>query len=243
MVVRHIPDPTGRFGMRPYWLETDLDRECERIVAGFLRRHRGRVQYPLDTEDLKTLIEEEVESLDQYADLAEYGADVEGVTELVPGRKPRILIASTLAEDERRENRFRTTLAHEYGHVRFHGYLIEAYPKSAELFAPPVHRGQVVRCKRDTMLSAPRVDWMEWQAGHVSIALLMPVSALRRVLSPVHERLGSAAPVATASPVGEEMLRLVAETFRVSRDAARVRLSRLGYLGTLPSGPSLFAPR
>src|SRR4051794_5005851 len=104
-MVRYISDPTGRFAHRPYWLEPELDRECETIVETFLRRHRGKVEYPIRTEDLKTLIEDEARDLDQYADLK---ADVDGVTEFEHGRKPTVRIASYLAEDDRWENRLRT---------------------------------------------------------------------------------------------------------------------------------------
>ena len=79
-MVRHVRDPTGRFEQRPYWLEAELDKECERLLLAFLRRLHGKVDYPISTDDLKTLIEEEARDLDQYADLSAYGADVEGVS-------------------------------------------------------------------------------------------------------------------------------------------------------------------
>jgi hypothetical protein len=41
-MVRYISDPTGRFAQRPYWLEPELDRECEIIVERFQRRLYGR---------------------------------------------------------------------------------------------------------------------------------------------------------------------------------------------------------
>lgn len=242
-MVRYIPDPTGRFAQRPFWREAELDRECEIIVTGFLRRLHGKVEYPIGTEDLKTLVEEEVQDLDQYAELSEYGADVEGVTVFEPGRKPKVRIAARLAEDDWRGNRLRTTLTHEYGHVRFHGYLFEAHPRAADLFEPGRAKPQVVSCKRDGMIDAPKVDWMEWQAGHVCGAMLMPVSAVRRSLAPVHERLGSSGPVRATDAAGQEMIRAVVEGFQVSRDAARVRLTRLGYLGTASGSGSLFAAR
>lgn len=240
-MVRYIPDPTGRFQQRPFYTEAELDRECESIVTLFLCKHRGKVEFPIETEDIKTLIEDEVQDLDQYADLGAFGSDVEGVTVFEPGRKPRVRIAAHLAEDDRRENRLRTTLTHEYGHVRFHGYLFEAHPRAADLFEPVRAKPQVVSCKRDGMIDAPKGDWMEWQAGHVCGALLMPVSAVRRTIAPFHERLGSPEPVRAAGEAGQDMIRAVVEAYQVSRDAARVRLSRLGYLGTPSGSGTLFA--
>jgi Zn-dependent peptidase ImmA (M78 family) len=242
-MVSYIQDRTGRFAQRPYWRESELDRECEMIVNGFLRRLRGKVKFPIETEDLKTLVEEEVQDLDQYADLSEYGLDVEGVTVFEPGRKPKVRIAANLAEDDWRENRLRTTLTHEYGHVRFHGYLFEAYPRAADLFEPSRLKPEVISCKRDGMIDAPQRDWMEWQAGHVCGAILMPISAIRSTLRPIHERLGSPEPVRVVSPEGEVMIQAVMKGYQVSRDAARVRLSRLGYLGTPSGSGSLFGAR
>lgn len=239
-MVRHIPDPTGRFVERPFWKEAELDRECERIIVTFLQRLRGKVEYPIGTEDLKTLIEEEVEDLDQYADLSSYGHDVEGITIFVPGRKPSVGISAALSEDDRRENRLRTTLTHEYGHVRFHGYLFEARQRQSSLFDLAPAQPEVVSCKRDRMIDAPATDWLEWQAGHVCGALLMPVSAVRRTLGPIHDRLGSSEPVRAASSAGEQMIEAVVEGYQVSREAARVRLTRLGYLGASSGSHSLF---
>jgi Zn-dependent peptidase ImmA (M78 family) len=242
-MVRYVPDPTGRFMERPFWSEAELDRECEGIITSFLQRQHGRVEYPVETGDLTILIEEEVEDLDQYADLSEYGFDVEGVTIFETGRKPKVRIAAGLAEDDRRQNRLRTTLTHEYGHVRFHGCLFQANQRQANLFDLAPTKPQVVSCKRDRMIDAPKIDWMEWQAGHASGAILMPISAVRRTLESIHERLGTIEPVRAMSSAGQEMIRTVVESYGVSRDAARVRLSRLGYLGT-PSGSSpLFTTR
>lgn len=234
-MVYYVPDRTGRFRKRPFWKEQELDHECESIVTAFLLRRHGNVEYPIRTDDLTVLIEEEVESLDQYADLSEHGPDVEGVTIFMPGRKPRVEIAAFLSEDERRENRLRTTLTHEFGHVHFHGPLFREHQDQVDLFASASAEPDVVRCKRDTMIEAPQADWMEWQAGYVCGALLMPLSAVRRTLGGIHDRLGSSEAVHADSQAGEELIRAVVQSFQVSAQAAQVRLQRLGYLG-VPSG-------
>lgn len=83
-----------------------------------MKRH-GKVDYPVETDDLTVLIEMHDADLDPYA----YERDVEGVTEFFPDRGPKVSISERIAADERRENRFRTTLTHEFGHVKFHGPL------------------------------------------------------------------------------------------------------------------------
>src|SRR5208282_4225053 len=119
-MVKYVRDNTGRFSERPYYKFEELDRECEDIITRFLKERHGKVEYPVTTEDLTLLIESDTNDFDPYADLSGYGSDVEGLTEFRPGGKPNVKIAERLSNDERRENRLRTTLTHEYGHVRFH---------------------------------------------------------------------------------------------------------------------------
>ena len=239
-MARYVRDPTGRFQQRPFWSEAEIDQMCERRIEGFLMRLNGKVGYPISTEDLKTLIEEDVRDLDQYADLGEYGADVEGVTEFEPGKKPKVRIASNLAEDDRRENRFRTTLTHEYGHARFHAFLFDAEPRAADLFDPTRAKPQVVSCKRGGMLDAPATDWMEWQAGYMCGAFLMPVTMARQIVRTVQERHGVFGAVTPDSQPGRAMIEALVTRFQVSAEAARVRLRRLGHLDARPAAPALF---
>ncbi len=240
MMVRYVRDPAGRFQQRPFWSEAEIDQMCERRIEQFLQRLHGKVEYPISTEDLKTLIEDDARDLDQYADLSEYGADVEGLTEFEPGKKPRVRIAANLAEDDRRENRLRTTLTHEYGHARFHAFLFDAEPRAIDLFDPTCAKPQVVSCKRGEMLDAPAIDWMEWQAGHMCGALLMPATAARRVVRTVQERHGVYGAVTLESQPGRAMVEALVAQFQVSAEAARVRLRRLGHLGVRPASPALF---
>ena len=86
-MVAWVPDHTRRFRRRPHFDPGEIDRECEALVAEFLRRHRGKVEYPLNTNDLLILIEEHVGTLDVYADLTAEGADVEGVTRFWVGQR------------------------------------------------------------------------------------------------------------------------------------------------------------
>jgi hypothetical protein len=148
-MVTYVRDLTGRFQQRPHYKPEELDRECESVITGFLKGLYGVARYPVDTEDLKTLIERDAEDLDVYADLSIYGPDVEGVTEFKPGRKPAVKIASVLTEDERRENRLRTTLTHEWGHVHFHAYLWEVEPPPPDLLRQQPNRDKII-CRPGT---------------------------------------------------------------------------------------------
>ena len=82
-------------------------------------------------------------------------------------------ISACLAGDENRQNRLRTTLAHEYGHVRFHAYLWDLEPPGPDLLKSNPNASMQI-CYRDNILDAAQTDWMEWQAGYVCGALLCP---------------------------------------------------------------------
>jgi len=238
-MVRMVRDTTGRFAERPHYAPDELDRECERIVTRLLRGRRSGSLYPITTDELTILIEQNNAGLDAYADLSDFGADVEGVTIFHPDRDPEILISDRLANDERRENRLRTTLAHEFGHLHFHRHLWADKLAARRLF-DRLSRDNKAICKRDTILNASDVDWMEWQAGYISGAILMPVTAVRRLVSDYCGPQNLHAAVSVASEHGRQIVAHVMETFQVSEDAARVRLLKLGQLTASDRQPSLF---
>jgi hypothetical protein len=239
-MVKYVPDRTGRFTQRPHYDPKELDRECEAIIGSFLKARNGSIKYPVSTDDLTVLIERDTESLDLYADLSAYGPDVEGLTQFQPGRKPKVMISGVLAEAEHRENRLRTTLAHEYGHVHFHAYLWEMEPPTADLLRRNPRANMQV-CFRDGILEAAQTDWMEWQAGYVCGALLMPASPVRAIVAAYCESHKLYGLVGQNDSHGRALVETVQTAFAVSADAARIRLIKLGILGAESAGPSLFS--
>lgn len=220
--MKWIRDATGRFRHRPFYSDEELDTECEIFAANLLRARHGIVQFPLSTDDLTVLIEREAEELELYADLSLQGPAVEGVTEFHPGRKPRVLISNHLSKAGRYVNRLRTTLAHEWGHVHFHTFLHSGSPSiNSKLFGDEDKQpANQPGCQTvETMPAAS--DWMEWQAWYAAGALLMPKSALSTLVQDLHD-VGEDEP--------EQLLTYISNQFQVSRDAARVRLNRLGFL-------------
>ncbi len=238
-MVRYVPDRTGRFSQRPHFEPEELDRECENIIHSFLKKHHGEAKFPVSTDDLTRLIERDSDDLDLYADLTAFGPDVEGVTEFRPGQRPLVKISAFLTSDDHRENRLRTTLTHEYGHVHFHAYLWEVESSQGSLFAQSSNAdGQI--CKRDTILDAGQPDWMEWQAGYVCGALLMPVSHVRRLVGAYRKSHGLFGAISHASKHGRALVAEIQVAFQVSADAARVRLFKLGFFSEADAGSSLF---
>jgi len=234
-----VPDKTGRFAERPHFSPGELDRECEQIVVSFLRERRNTVDFPILTDDLVVLIERHDADLDSYADLSAFGDDVEGMTEFFPDRGPEVSISEKLANDARRENRLRTTLAHEFGHVHFHRHLWAEKFLTRQLFDRKSTENKAI-CRRDTVLNASQYDWMEWQAGYVSCSILMPASHIRRLVSEYCQPRGLHGAIHQGSDDGRALIAAVTERFGVSEEAARIRLLKLDLLASSDRQPSLF---
>jgi hypothetical protein len=193
------------------------------------------------TDDLTRLIEESAEDLDAYADLSDEGCDVEGMTEFLPGQRPRVRISKDISGRPELENRFRTTLTHEFGHVRFHGFMFQMRDGDSLFSTAAVHVS--AKCNRTSIIGAPRQDWMEWQAGYVCGAILMPRRHLQEAVRG-HRTTGGlrSAVLDVGSSEGETLIREIAERFAVSREAAKVRLLKLNLLVEAGHvGPGLFA--
>ncbi len=121
--MKWVIDTSGRFQYRPYYEAAELDAECERMVAAFLEVKYGTRRFPISTDDLTVMVEQDTSELDLYADLSREGEDVEGLTDFFARKKPAVRISHQLSISADRNQRLRTTLAHEYGHVRFHKFL------------------------------------------------------------------------------------------------------------------------
>ena len=238
--MKWVKDKTGRFAQRPHYLPEELDVECEELISTFLRERHGRAQYPVSTDDLTVLVETLVADLDLYADLSQEEGEVEGVTDFLPGRKPKVRISKRLSEDDRMANRLRTTLTHELGHVKFHAFMFEA-PKSGLLFEPATPN-LTNKCKRDNMLEARQSNWMEWQAGFACGSFLMPGTVVGEIVREFVRGLKD--PIAQlhlSSTEGQSLITTLTERFGVSRDAARVRLLQKGILTDSVFSATLFS--
>ena len=71
---------------------------------------------------------------------------------------------------------------------------------------------------------------MEWQAGYVSGAVLMPISRLTELVQEAINAWGAFGSIPRTSAQAADLIARVAHRFDVSTDAARVRLSQLDYL-------------
>lgn len=233
-------DKSGRFPQRLFLRAAEIDRDCERLVSAFLEQRYGEVRFPISTDDLTVLVEQHCSSLDQYADLSDEGDDVEGATWFLPGEMPKVLISALLTDQPNRRNRLRTTLAHELGHAFYHRAVFD------QLFAAPPHMFEAARadprtiCKRGSMVDSGEFDWLEWQAGYVSGAILMPAQPARRAVGDLLRHHGIHGAAVIGTPQATEAEQITISTFQVSAEAARVRLRKLGLISDSPGPPTLF---
>lgn len=225
--MKWVRDRTGRFEQRPYYHEQEIDVHCEDVVSGFLSRI-GAQSYPISTDHLTVMIEQEVSQLDLYANLSGEGREVEGVTEFHRKDKPSVRVARYLSKRPERETRLRSTLAHEYGHVIFHNFLWTLDPATST--PQSFRRRRPPKCRRARIIVAPQSDWMEWQVGYAGAALLMPITPVKDLVSESLLEWGVEEPIGPDSDHHGDLIASLAESFAVSKDAAKTRLSKLGYL-------------
>ena len=217
-----LRDPLGRPIKRLYFKAEELDERCERKITDFMNEDCGGFKLPIPTDDLIRMIEADADDLDMYADLPE---EEEGHTDFFADRKPIVRIAKRLS-DPRYENRLRMTLCHEYGHVWFHAPL---WRKSgSDHPAEPKWK-----CHRDRIVDAPQSDWMEFQAAYIGGALLMPSYSVKLWAGEIAMREAKQVPVPADSDLGRAMIERLTRRCRVSEQASRVRLLRLGLVTEL----------
>ncbi len=258
--MKWVPDTTGRFQWRPYYDQEELDRECERSITGFLKQKYGQSRFPVSTDDLCVMIEQYASELDLYADLSREGEDVDGVTEFFPDKRPAVRIAQELSTDASNSGRLRTTLAHEYGHVRFHAFLwdgatvrtfgmevLSKIPAQRRMYGRvreralsgranvqrpwPTRSSRLVAASRCTRDFVLDAPLSDWMEWQAGYACGAILMPLSAMRNLVHAEMGDGGRWLTGdSEAAIELVARTAESFDVPADSARVRLEKLGFL-------------
>jgi hypothetical protein len=221
--------------------------EIEEIAAEELRRARLFPSAINPVTNLEQFVESHLNAeLDQYADLPE---DVLGLTEFPRRGRPKVSINRALTDAADSDDppagivgRWRATLAHEASHVYLHKYLfdpelarlsgsqrgnVEAY--SSERLMRCLHRDINPTLERDASGVRTRSDWREIQANRGMAALLMP----GRIFKQVYRKqisLMNLSDVVDGSPAADLLTSSISKVFRVSKQAARIRLKTEGLM-------------
>jgi IrrE N-terminal-like domain len=230
----------GADGKPRLWIdeeELELLLEGQLSVAGLL----PSVSCP--AIDIETFLESHLKvDFDPYAPLP---ADTLGETVFESGARPKVsinkdLTGAALDDDESAPGllgRYRITVAHEGVHVILHRCLFDLNPAQRNLFASLDEgvetQGPILqRClKRGVLHRGRGGDWREIQANMGMAMLLMPRSLFAAACQKeiASRSLGH---LDAGSPQPHALATALAERFKVSRQAAAIRLDTLRLLGT-----------
>jgi hypothetical protein len=222
--VRWLLDNPGPPRWRPYYSPVEIDTLCEQHIVAFLQARYGAVTYPISTNDLTILIEQNADDLNLYADLSIFDGAIDGLTLFYAEARPRVRIAGALSLSSKTELRLRSVLSHELGHVLLHSSIsVLSRPTTTQCFTVDTDGPAL-----DYL--TPAMDWIEWQARHACGALLMPASAVGAAVQEFRRGDASHGGVATDAPAAWHLVAELQRRFQVSPTAARDRLIQLSYL-------------
>ncbi len=217
--MRRITDRTGSVRL---WYEPN---EIE-AIAGRALQAAGLWPSPDEPRvDVERLLETHLAAVVDYG--AELRPDVLGYT--LFDEPVRVAISRHLTDAAQGPNaptgalgRWRATIAHEAAHVLLHSVLYEARAAG----------GATARCFRDELQDGARArDWREVQANMGMAALLMPATVFASVAETCLRPFGPVVPpLSPTSITGRHLIETLAPMFEVSRRAASIRLTELGFL-------------
>lgn len=235
----------GPEGDQRIWYEFE---EIELIAEDELRRAKLIPPASRPVTDLERFIEEHLKvKLDQYCDLPD---GVLGISQFQARRSPTISISRGLTELAECDTppagalgRWRATMAHEAAHVLLHRYLFEpglAPHAPSGLDAPKKESTGLMRCLTGDVVPVNdnnwaqvrrKSDWREVQANRGMAALLMPSRTFNRVAALQLSAL-SMSSVTRGSTNATTLATAMAELFKVSKQAATIRLESLSIIAT-----------
>jgi hypothetical protein len=196
----------GRILLPPYkpW-------DIERIAQEFLSQHWRPLQVWVDIE---VIIERDLDAVIDFTSL-DLPAIIGSTSRRVSDGRFVIVVQEELPD--RNPNRYRFTLAQEVGHLLLHREMLEGVHTRQQAFE--LHRS----------LTAEQYSQLERDANRCAAAILMPQRLFREVAHAAYETwVRKVAQVAHVVP--EDLLKRViddlAKSFRVSPDAARIRLQQ-----------------
>ena len=206
--MREYQLPSGEHKVWYERSEIDQIMTAELTTAGLLPDASDRDV----SVDIESLVERHLRlSFDQYAELQ---SDTLGITRFVPGEPPRIeinrdLTTNALDTEDRTPGtlgRWRSTVAHEVGHVLLHRRLYEIDTMQPSLFSGGQHKSRsssaLMRClQRDVGYSVGGSDWREVQANMaIRVRHPGPGSGVRR--PQLGDGLAAAGPPRPAAGLG-----------------------------------------
>jgi hypothetical protein len=121
---------------------------------------------------------------------------------------------------------YNNTIVHECVHWGLHRRFFELeklYNEEAKSIVCQVKEGDAPEKKRSPL------EWMEWQANHLSPRILMPISTTKIKINELFAEKKAQSPEAAPSEIMEQVVASLADFFGVSKQSAKIRMIDLGY--------------
>lgn len=140
----------------------------------------------------------------------------------------RVIIATSLGEDcnGTKENLYRTTMAHEIGHVVLHRILFLEDTLKLEGVEGLKNSVYPVLCRSDSSGQTIREysgEWWEWQANRFMSAILMS----KHVITKKCNELWQQNPNFNTKQIKDLLIDFMSKNMKVSKQACEIRLSQL----------------
>lgn len=225
-------DVQSPWGVRVYF----EPREFEAMMADLFLRVDGEVFQSGSGVDVDWVL---LKGLGLEADYIELPNGVLGRTLFRRDGVAKIEIARDLAEsaetDQLARRRLRTTLAHEAGHVACHQQLFVQDTETLSLFGAQntAQEKPAILCRETSVDAGYRGEWWEYQANQCMAALLLPKHLFIPQVKQALDAHGVGSFVeALRGGYDESVIRMLANVFDVSWQAALLRLQELGFAPT-----------
>ncbi len=239
----------------PILSKDQIETESYKVMAAY---DPSLIEEPAEV-DIEHLIEQYFKLNVDYQVLSKQDDDILGLIAITGGaltvfdrstlEKRRIEVApQTVIIDERlamsdsQIGRFRFTIAHEASHWHLHRFYCED-ENQTKLFADQdataikCFSRNIERRFASSFSDKSPLDWLEWQADYMASTLLMPAKSFKTAFQ-------SLSPSSRIyNPQDNECQRIItslANLFKVSKQAARIRLLHLGLFKNMHSGQTSF---
>ncbi len=226
----------------PYLNQGQIERIAQSVLDDYQKQQADIDVAPVPIEDILTYIglHLEVDDFTRNKYFGEVGADVLGFIKMDEKAIYVNRLLDPLENEDAIEGRFNFTIAHELGHHCLHKDLFEDYQHQLTFLEDADTNKPVILCRYPDD-DIPQRPWIEKQADMFAAAILMPKPLLLKAWV---EQFGSDTPkteselIALGDPLGvgsdyfgvKRAIKPIAEQFKVSIAAMRIRLENMGLI-------------
>ncbi|MBI2092353.1 MAG: ImmA/IrrE family metallo-endopeptidase [Deltaproteobacteria bacterium] len=210
----------GQFPIRVFYTENEI----ESCAIELLQKCSLLPTLDKPEVDVDMALESGFKISPSFDDLSKKG--VHGAAHFRKNGSFEVVLDGELSSNKNSEKRYRSTLAHEIGHVVLHRHLFINETLAMYDVTPPDHDVSVLcRDFEDTVKANGKYngEWWEWQANRFMSALLMPKFLITQVCRQIREQNNNL----DEQGIKSFMTKGISLCCNVSQEAARIRLEQL----------------